>query len=142
MYCRTHNVRVCLYITYIACGSASLCIKTLFFFLTVLALSAAGTVADRKIRYDAKTPLFAIFGTRVIYVFDDKHLIRALNCTGLTDDFKSSLASFSDTLPAFRKKYPQHSDLYASVVWGTSGTTVGMSSIVDKSINQHFHFVD
>ena len=30
---RTHNVRVCLYIAYIACGSASLCIKTLYFFL-------------------------------------------------------------------------------------------------------------
>ena len=42
--------------------------KTLFFFLTVLALSAAATVANIKIRYDAKTS-FAIFGTRVIYVF-------------------------------------------------------------------------
>ena len=68
-YCRTHNVSVCLYIAYIACGSASLYIKTLYFFLTVLALSAAATVANIKIRYDAKTPQFAIFGTRVIYVF-------------------------------------------------------------------------
>ena len=31
-YCRTHNVRVCLYIAYIACGSALLYIKTLYFF--------------------------------------------------------------------------------------------------------------
>ena len=69
IYCRTHNVSVCLYIVYIACGSASLYIKTLYFFLTVLALSAAATVANIKIRYDAKTPQFAIFGTRVIYVF-------------------------------------------------------------------------
>ena len=38
-YCRTHNVRVCLYIAYIACGSATLCIETLYFSLTVLALS-------------------------------------------------------------------------------------------------------
>ena len=52
-YCRTHNVSVCLYIAYIACGSASLYIKTLNFFLTVLALSAAATVANIKIRYDA-----------------------------------------------------------------------------------------
>ena len=68
-YCRTHNVSVCLYIAYIACGSASLYIKTLYFFLTALALSAAATVANIKIRYDAKIPQFAIFGTRVIYVF-------------------------------------------------------------------------
>ena len=68
-YCRTHNVSVCLYIAYIACGSASLYIKTLYFFLTVLALSAAATVANIKIRYDAKTLHFAIFGTRVICVF-------------------------------------------------------------------------
>ena len=66
-YCRTHNVSVCLYIAYIACGSASLYIKTLYFFLTVLALSAASTVANTKTRYDAKIPQFAIFGTRVIY---------------------------------------------------------------------------
>ena len=38
-YCRTHNVRICLYIAYIACGSASLYTNTLYFFLTVLALS-------------------------------------------------------------------------------------------------------
>ena len=69
IYCRTHNVSVCLYIAYIACGSASLYIKTLYFFLTVMALSAAATVANIKIRYDAKTPQFAILGTRVIYVF-------------------------------------------------------------------------
>ena len=68
-YCRTHNVRVCLYIAYMACGSASLYIKTLYFFLTVLALSAAAIVANIKIRYDAKTPQFTIFGTRVICVF-------------------------------------------------------------------------
>ena len=40
----------------------------LYFFLTVLALSAAA-IANIKIRYDAKTPQFAIFGTRVICVF-------------------------------------------------------------------------
>ena len=68
-YCRRHNVSVCLYIAYIACGSASLYIKTLLFFLTVLALSAAAIVANIKIRYDVKIPQFAIFGTRVIYVF-------------------------------------------------------------------------
>ena len=55
-YCRTHNVSVCLYIAYIACGSASLYIKTVYVFLIVLALSAAATVANTKIRYDAKTP--------------------------------------------------------------------------------------
>ena len=64
-----HNFSVCLYIAYIACGSASLYIKTLYFFPTVLALSAAVIVANIKIRYDVKTPQFAIFGTRVIYVF-------------------------------------------------------------------------
>ena len=67
-YCRTHNVSVCLYIAYIACGSASLYILTLYFFHTVLALSAVATVANIKIRYDAKIPQFALFGTRVIYV--------------------------------------------------------------------------
>ena len=69
MYCRTHNVSVCLYIGYIVCGSASLYIKTLYFFLTLLALSVAATVAKIKIRYDAKTHQFAIIGTCVIYVF-------------------------------------------------------------------------
>ena len=64
-FCRAHNIRVCLYIAYIACGSASLYIKTLYFFLTVLELSVAATVANIKIRYDAKTPQFAIFGTGV-----------------------------------------------------------------------------
>ena len=57
------------YMKYIAFGSASLYIKTLYFFLTVLALSAAATVANIKTRYDAKIPQFPIFGTRVIYVF-------------------------------------------------------------------------
>ena len=69
IYCRTHNVSVFLYMAYIACGSASLYIKTLYFFLTVLVLSAVATVANIKIRYDAKILQFAIFGTRVIYVF-------------------------------------------------------------------------
>ena len=40
-YCRTHNVSVCLYIRYIW--------DTLYFFLTVLALSVAATVANIKI---------------------------------------------------------------------------------------------
>ena len=38
-------------------------IKKLYFFLIVLALSAAATVANIKIRHDAKTPQFAILGT-------------------------------------------------------------------------------
>ena len=67
MYCRTHNVSVCLYIAYIACGSTSLYIKTLYFFLTVLALSAVATVANIKIRYDAKIPQLAIFGTCMMH---------------------------------------------------------------------------
>ena len=67
------------YIAYIACGSASLYIKTLYFFLTVLALSAAATVAHIKIRYDAKIPQFAIFGTRVIYVFYSKYMLIILS---------------------------------------------------------------
>ena len=41
-----------------------------------MALSAAATVANIKIRYDAKTLLFAIFGTRVIYVFYSIHIYR------------------------------------------------------------------
>ena len=69
VYCRTQNVCVCLYIAYIACGCASLYMKTLYFFFCTLALSAVATVADIKICYDAKTPQFAIFGTRVISVF-------------------------------------------------------------------------
>ena len=40
------------YIAYIACGSASLYIKMLYFFLAVLVLSAAATVANIKIRYE------------------------------------------------------------------------------------------
>ena len=51
------------------CGSASLHIKTLYFLFCTLELSAAATVANIKIRYDAKTPQFAIFGTRVTCVF-------------------------------------------------------------------------
>ena len=73
-YCKTHNVCVCLYIAYIACGSPSLYIKTLYFFLTVLVLSATATVANVKICYDAKTPHFAIFGTRIICV------LYSINC--------------------------------------------------------------
>ena len=75
IYCGTHNVRICLYIAYIAYGYASLYVKTLHFFLTVLGLSAAATVANIKICYDAKTLQFALFGTRVICVF---YSIRAL----------------------------------------------------------------
>ena len=67
IYCGTHNVRLCLYIAYIAYGYASLYIKTLYFFLTVLALSAAATIANIKICYDVKTLQFAIFGTRDIW---------------------------------------------------------------------------
>ena len=82
-YCRTHNIRVCLYI--IVCGSASLYIKTLYFFHTVLALSAAATVANIKIRYDAKTPQFAIFGTPVICVFYSRSIFKHFpkKCFGL-----------------------------------------------------------
>ena len=43
--------------------------KNAVFFFCTLALSAAATVANIKIHYDAKTPQFAIFGTRVICVF-------------------------------------------------------------------------
>ena len=46
-YCRTH-VRVCLYIAYIARGSASLCIKNAVLSFCTLALSAAATVANIK----------------------------------------------------------------------------------------------
>ena len=74
-YCITHNVSVCLYLAYIACGSTSLYIKTLYFFLTALALSAVATVANIKIRYDAKAPQFALFGTRVIWVFYSKWIL-------------------------------------------------------------------
>ena len=80
IYCRTRNVHVCLYIAYIACGSASLYIKTLYFFLTVLALAAVATVAKIKIRYDAKTPQFAIFGTRVICVFYSIYITHMMFC--------------------------------------------------------------
>ena len=43
--------------------------KNAVLFFCTLALSAAATVADIKIRYEAKTSQFAIFGTRVICVF-------------------------------------------------------------------------
>ena len=69
VYCRTHNLRVCLYIAYIACGSASLYIKMLYFFICTFFMLGAATVANIKIRHDAKTPQFTIFGTRVICVF-------------------------------------------------------------------------
>ena len=68
-YCRTHNVPVCLYIAYIASGSAKLYIKTLYFFICTFFMLAAATVTIIKIHYDAKTPQFAIFRTRVICVF-------------------------------------------------------------------------
>ena len=35
----------------------------------VLALAAAASSANIKIHFDAKMPQFAIFGTRIIYVF-------------------------------------------------------------------------
>ena len=44
-------------------------IKKLYFFFCTLVLSAAATVANIKIRYDAKTPQFPIFGTRIICMF-------------------------------------------------------------------------
>ena len=69
MYCRTHNVRVCLYIAYIARGSALLYINTLYLFLTVLALSAAATVANKKIRYDVKTHQFAAYKNAVLFSY-------------------------------------------------------------------------
>ena len=72
MYCRTHNVRVCLYIVYIACGSASLCCT---FFLLYWRCQWWLTVANIKICYDAKTPQFAIFGTCVICVFYSMHFV-------------------------------------------------------------------
>ena len=68
-YCRTHNVRVCLYIANIAFGSASLYIKTLHYFICTFFMLAAATVANIKICYDAKTRHFPIFGTHIICVF-------------------------------------------------------------------------
>ena len=44
-------------------------------YFCTLALSAASTVANIKTRYDAKTPQFAIFGTRVICVFYSKSIM-------------------------------------------------------------------
>ena len=71
-------------------------------FLTVLALSAAATIANRKIRYDARTPQFAIFGsigTRVICVFYSMSKLelearesRLMVVTWLLDPFMSSSA--------------------------------------------------
>ena len=53
------------------------------------------------------------------HVFGDKHLVRALNHIGLTDDFKSIFECFIDTLPAFRKKHPgifhKQSDPYVHI---------------------------
>ena len=46
--------------------------KNAVLFFCTLALSAAATIANIKIRYDAKTPQFAIFGTRIICVFYSK----------------------------------------------------------------------
>ena len=68
-YCRTHSVRVCLYIAYVACGSSSLYITTLYFFLYFGAVSGHYRRYDIKISYDAKTLQFAIFETRDICVF-------------------------------------------------------------------------
>ena len=48
--------------------------KNAVLFFCTLALSAAATVANIKIRYDAKTPKFAIIGTRAICVFYSIHL--------------------------------------------------------------------
>ena len=53
---KSANVRICLHIAYIACGSASLYIKMLYFFICTFFMLAAATVANIKIRYDAKTP--------------------------------------------------------------------------------------
>ena len=39
------------------------------FFICTFVMLAAATVANIKICYEAKTPQFAIFWTRVIYVF-------------------------------------------------------------------------
>ena len=52
------------------------------------------------------------------HVCDDEHLIRALNCTGLADDFKST---------EFLKKYlgisHKESGLYAFIVGGHTAQT-------------------
>ena len=72
------------------------------------------------------------------HVFDDKHQIRARNRTGLTDDFKSNLAGFSDTLPAFCKLYPgishKQSDLYVSIDGGNIKHTVHLMMITVSKI--------
>ena len=66
IHCRTHNLRVCLYIGHTACGSAPPYTKSLYPFLTALAPPAAVTIVYIKVRYDAKTLQLATFGTRAI----------------------------------------------------------------------------
>ena len=70
----------------------------------------------------------------LVIFFDDKYLIRPLYCTGLTDDFISVLADFSDALLAFCKKYPgislKRSHLYASIV----GVTYQAYSSCDDAV--------
>ena len=53
--------------------------KNAVLFFCTLALSAAATVANIKIHYDAKTPQFAIFGTRVICVFYSNNMTEEMN---------------------------------------------------------------
>ena len=73
LYFRAHNVCVCLYIAYIACGSASLYIKTLYLFFCTLALSEAATFTKR---YDAKnSPICYIWDTRHMCVLQYLHLV-------------------------------------------------------------------
>ena len=108
-YCRTHNVSVCLYIAYIACGPASLYVKTLYFFLTVLALSAAATVANIKIRYNAKIPQFAIFGTRVIYVFYSIPVLIGIQLTSVNTTQVSTrrlIQMFAMRMSVIKKTHP------------------------------------
>ena len=85
---------------YIACGSALLYIKKLYFFLPVLALSVAATVANIKIRYDAKTPQLAIFGTCVICVFYSMAKLYFVRCAAqvcfmIKTLFRDSLVNIS-----------------------------------------------
>ena len=64
--------------------------KNAVFFSCTLALSVAATVANKKIRYDAKSPHLAIFGTHVICVFYSigklslRTLIRVQICQGFS----------------------------------------------------------
>ena len=53
--------------------------KNAVLFFCTLALSSAATVANIKIRYDAKTPQFAIFGTRVLCVFYSRLNLRLIS---------------------------------------------------------------